>query len=88
MRDLITAAVRTGVVTATTAGLLALVAWLASFGIVIDPDQIGTLATALGVAIAAVAVGLVNLALNWAQTKLPWLATIVSLGRSKETPTY
>lgn len=77
MRDLITAAVRTAVVSAVTL----VVAWLAGVGIDVDPG-------ALEAVLAAVAIGFVNLALNWLQTKIPWLGSVLSLGLSKETPTY
>lgn len=77
MRNLITAAVRTAVVSAVTL----LVAWLAGVGIEVDP-------TALELTLTAIAIGVVNLALNWLQTKLPWLGTIMSLGLSNDTPSY
>lgn len=77
MRDLVTAAVRTAVVSFVTLA----VAWLANLGIVVDPS-------ALEVVLTGLAIGVVNLALNWLQTKLPWLGTVMSLGLSKSTPTY
>lgn len=77
MRDLITAAVRTAVAAAVTA----IIAWLAGFGIDLDP-------TALEAVLAGLAVGVVNLVLNWLTTKVPWLATVISLGLSRENPSY
>lgn len=77
MRDIITAAVRTGVQVAVAAT----VGWLAGVGVAVDSQ-------ALEVALFAVATGLVTAGLNWLQTKLPWIGTVLSLGLSKQTPTY
>lgn len=77
MRDILIAAVRTGVVAVATI----VVAWLAGVGIDVDPS-------ALEVVLTGVAVGVVNLALNWLQTKFPFLGQLMSLGLSKSTPTY
>ena len=77
MRDLITAAVRTADVTAATG----IVAWLAGIGISID-------ASALEAVLTGLAVGVVNIGVNWAQGHWPWIGQIVSLGLSKSTPTY
>lgn len=77
MRDLITAAVRTGVATIVTAAA----AWLAGIGIDFD-------AGAWEVALSGLAVAVVNLVLNRLQQRWPWIGQIVSLGLSKSTPTY
>lgn len=77
MRDLITAAVRTGVVALVTI----VVDRLARVGITVDP-------TALDAVLMAVAIGAVNLGLNFLQGKFPWVGSIVSLGLSKESPKY
>ena len=77
MRNLIVAAVRTAVVSAVTL----IVAYLAGIGIEVDSQ-------ALELALTGLAIGVVNLALNWLQTRLPWLGSIMSLGLSRETPSY
>lgn len=77
MRDLLTAAVRTAVATAVTA----VIAWLAGFGIELDP-------TALEAVLAGLGVGVVNLALNWLQTQFPKFGYVLSLGMSRSNPTY
>jgi len=77
MRDLIIAAVRTAVAAAVTG----LIAWLAGVGIDLDPS-------ALEAVLAGLGVGVVNLVLNFLQTKFSWLGGILSLGLSKSTPSY
>lgn len=77
MRDLITSGVRTAV----QVGVAALVAWLAQFGIDVDEQ-------ALEVVLFSVTTGVVTIALNWAQQKIPYLGRILSLGLAKTGPTY
>src|SRR5690606_32129751 len=77
MRDHVIAAVRTAVAAAVTG----IVAWLAGVGINLDPS-------ALEAVLGALAVGVVNLVLNWLAQRWPILASIMSLGMSKNTPTY
>ena len=77
MRDHVIAAVRTAVAAAVTG----IVAWLAGVGIDLDPS-------ALEAVLGALAVGVVNLVLNWLAQRWPILASIMSLGMSKNTPTY
>lgn len=77
MRDILTAGVRTAVQVAVAA----IVATLANLGLDVD-------GVALEALLFSVATGLVTIVLNWLQTKLPWLGTVLSLGLSKSTPSY
>ncbi len=77
MRQYIIAAVRTGM--QALAALI--VAWLINFDIMVDLD-------ALSVVLIAVGVGVVTLVLRWLESKIPWLAMILSLGTTKSGPTY
>ena len=77
MREVIIAGVRTAVAAIVTG----LVAFAAGYDVTLDPG-------ALEAVLAGVAVGVVNLVLNWLETKLPFLAKLHSLGFSNETPSY
>lgn len=76
MKDLLIAAVRTGV--QALIGLLATVPFVNDLGV---NTQLEAVFTAVGVAV-------VTLVLRWLETRLPWLVTILSLGTSKAGPTY
>lgn len=76
-RDLLTAAVRTAV-----QGLAGWAVYqLARLGVTVD-------AVALEGLLFAVATGAVTLLLRWAETQLPWLPRLLSLGLSTTGPTY
>ena len=77
MRDMIIAGVRTAV----QVGVAATVAWAAKLGLDID-------SVALEAFLFSVTTGVITIALNWLQAKLPWLGTILSFGLSGSTPTY
>lgn len=77
MSDAIIAAVRTAV----QAGVTFAVAWLTAKGIELDQPALEAVAMSL-------AIGVVTLLLNKLQEKWPWMGTILSLGLSKNTPTY
>lgn len=76
MKDLLIAAVRTGV--QALIGLLATVPFVNDLGV---NTQLEAVFTAVGVAV-------VTLVLRWLETRLPWLVTILSLGTSKDGPSY
>lgn len=76
MKDLLIAAVRTGV--QALIGLLATVPFVNDLGV---NTQLEAVFTAVGVAV-------VTLVLRWLETRLPWLVTILSLGTSKAGPSY
>lgn len=76
MRDLLIAAVRTGV--QALIGLFATVPWLGELGINAELETV----------LVAVGVGVVTLVLRWLEGRLPWLTPILSLGTSKTGPSY
>ena len=76
MRDLLIAAIRTGV--QALIGLFATVPWLDGLGI---NNELETVLVAVGV-------GVVTLVLRWLEEKLPWLTVVLSLGTSKTGPSY
>jgi hypothetical protein len=77
MKDYITAAIRTAVQGAVTAGVV----WLASKGVTLDE-------TALQAAAVTITLGGVTFGLNWLEGKFPVLTKILSLGSSSSGPVY
>ena len=79
MRNVLTAAVKTGV----TVAVASLGAWLLSLGI-----DIGDGAELLENGLFVVGVAVVNFLINELSKRFPWLATLFSLGLAKDAPTY
>lgn len=76
MRDMLIAAVRTGV--QALVGLFATVPWLSDLGLNSELETV----------LVAVGVGLVTLVLRWLEGRFAWLTPILSLGTSKIGPSY
>lgn len=76
MKDSMIAAVRTGV--QAIVGLLVSVPFIAGLDVARELESL----------LAAVAIAVVTLVLNWAQQRLPWLGKILSLGLSGSGPSY
>lgn len=76
MKDSMIAAVRTGV--QAIVGLLVSVPFIAGLDVARELESL----------LAAVAIAVVTLVLNWAQQRLPWLGKILSLGLSDSGPSY
>lgn len=76
MRDSVIAAVRTAVQSGITLGVI----WLTARGIEVDP--------AVEAGLLAIAIGLVTLALNELQERVPFVGKLLSLGITSNTPSY